>query len=174
MSAKSFRKWFEEAERDPEYWTQLAILEVTEEIFATMERQGVSRAELARRLGTSAAYITKILRGSANFTIESLARITRALGGEFRFHVAPKGTITKWKDVASSSKHSRSHSDASSSLVTRRNGPAVNRSKPTDEAYPLPVVAPSEVREVRAAKIGKPVSRVPARKQGKQVRNRRP
>lgn len=101
MKARSFRQLYEQAERDPAYWTELAILEVAEEIYTAMQRAGVSRAELARRLGTSPAYVTKILRGSANFTLESLARLAHALGGEFKFHIAPPGMTTRWLDVAS-------------------------------------------------------------------------
>ncbi len=104
MKAKSFRQLYLQAERDPAYWTELAILEVAEEIHSAMERAGVSRAELARRLGTSPAYVTKILRGSANFTLESLARLAYALGGEFRFHIAPRGSTTRWLDAATKTK----------------------------------------------------------------------
>ena len=44
-----------------------------------MEKQGVSRADLARRLGTSPAYITKLLRGTYNPTLETVAKIAIAL-----------------------------------------------------------------------------------------------
>jgi transcriptional regulator with XRE-family HTH domain len=89
MVKKTFREWRQEAEADPVYWTERAILSVTEEIFVAMEKRGMQRSELARRLGTSPAYVTKILRGEANFTLESLARIALALGGEFQFHFSP-------------------------------------------------------------------------------------
>ena len=89
MVKKSFRDWMKEAEADPVYWTERAILSVTEEIFVAMEKHGIQRSELARRLGTSPAYVTKILRGKANFTLESLARIAFALGGEFQFCFSP-------------------------------------------------------------------------------------
>jgi len=99
MKMKSFRDLFAEAEKDPAYWSERAILRVSEEIALAMERARVSRSELARRLGTSPAYVTKILRGNANFTLDTLARIARALGGEFHFHLAPLGAGTRWYDV---------------------------------------------------------------------------
>lgn len=99
MAEKTFREWMLEAEADPAYWTERAILRVTEEIFVEMEKRGIQRSELARRLGTSPAYVTKILRGKANFTLESLARIAHALGGEFKFHIAPRDMRTLWFDV---------------------------------------------------------------------------
>src|SRR5690606_19451466 len=81
MKKRSFRNLFAEAEKDPAYWSERAILRVSEEIALAMERARVSRSALARRLGTSPAYVTKILRGNANFTVDSLARIAQALGG---------------------------------------------------------------------------------------------
>ena len=73
-------------------WTERAVLRATEEICLAMEREKISRAELARRLGTSPAYVTKVLRGKANFTLATLARIAYALEGEFKFRLR-LGTI---------------------------------------------------------------------------------
>jgi transcriptional regulator with XRE-family HTH domain len=55
-----------------------------------MEANGVSRSELARRLGVSPAYVTKVLRGNINFTLDSIVRLVRAAGGELSLQVAPK------------------------------------------------------------------------------------
>lgn len=60
-----------------------------------MNQQGVSNAELARRLGKSRAYVTKLLRGTTNFTLESLVRIGRALSCEVEFELLPKPAQTK-------------------------------------------------------------------------------
>jgi transcriptional regulator with XRE-family HTH domain len=87
----SFQALFDEAKKSPAYWVERAELEFTEELERRMEREGVSRAELARRIGCSPAYITKILRGSTNFTLESMARIAFALGCELRTHLQPEG-----------------------------------------------------------------------------------
>lgn len=54
--------------------------EISEQIHEAMVREEVKPAELARRLGKSRAYVTKILQGNANFTIDSLVQIARALG----------------------------------------------------------------------------------------------
>ena len=42
----------------------------------------MTEAELARRLGTTRAYVNKILQGATNFTIESLIKIGGALDCE--------------------------------------------------------------------------------------------
>lgn len=90
MAGKSFRGLFEEAEQHDDYWAELAMVEVTEEVARRMEELGVSRAELARRLGTSPAYVTKMLRGNANFTLATIAKLARALESEVRFGLSPR------------------------------------------------------------------------------------
>jgi transcriptional regulator with XRE-family HTH domain len=90
MAGKSFRSLFQEAEQHDDYWAELAIVEVTEEVARRMEELGVSRAELARRLGTSPAYVTKVLRGNANFTLATIVKLARALESEVRFRLSPR------------------------------------------------------------------------------------
>jgi len=130
MVKKTFREWTQEAEADPVYWTERAILSVTEEIFVAMEKRGMQRSELARRLGTSPAYVTKILRGKANFTLESLARIGLALGGEFQFHFSPHEVRTRRFDSAASE-------IAKSSPQTHR-APDLNRKSPKSRSKDQP------------------------------------
>ena len=80
MTGRSFKQLFEAAERRPEYWEEGAILDFTEALYDAMQRQGVTRAELARRLGTSQAYITRVLSGNANFTLKTMTKLAHALG----------------------------------------------------------------------------------------------
>ncbi len=101
MKSRGFADLFERAERRDAYWIAGLEMEFTEELCRLMEEQGVSRAELARRAGTSPAYITKILRGNTNFTLATMAKLARALGMEVRLHLAPRGSRTVWKDVIS-------------------------------------------------------------------------
>lgn len=56
------------------------LFRVTEDILVAMEDQGVSKAELAQRLGKSKARISQLLGGSTNMTIGTLADIAFALG----------------------------------------------------------------------------------------------
>jgi transcriptional regulator with XRE-family HTH domain len=55
-----------------------------------MEANGITRSDLARRLGVSPAYITKVLRGNVNFTVDSMVRLVKAAGGEISVQIAPK------------------------------------------------------------------------------------
>ena len=89
MALKNFDDLYQEAEASDDYWLAGAVQDFTEEIFGLMERKGVTRSELARRLGTSPAYITKILRGNANFTLATMVRLARALGADLRVQLTP-------------------------------------------------------------------------------------
>ncbi len=55
------------------------IIEVTEAIATLLEEQDVSRSELARRIGKSPAFVTKLLRGDNNFTLRTLSDVFTAL-----------------------------------------------------------------------------------------------
>ena len=90
MKKKSFKELFDQAKGRDTYWAASLILDFTEGLHKMMEANGVSRSELARRLGVSPAYITKVLRGNVNFTLDSMVRLVRAAGGEVSLQVAPK------------------------------------------------------------------------------------
>ena len=96
---KKTRKLIATAERSPLYWAEAAWLQFTEDLSGLMQSQNVTRAELARRLGVSPAYITKVFRGTVNLTLESMCRLTLALGASPRLHVAAIDKLTRWADV---------------------------------------------------------------------------
>lgn len=98
-SPPDFREMFEWAQQSLTYHVEGAILEFTEDMVMQMEKQGVSRSELARRIDSSPAYITKILRGTTNFTLESMVKIARALNCTYRNHLEPEGCESQWIDV---------------------------------------------------------------------------
>lgn len=87
MKPKFFAELFEEAKQHEDYDVSGAILELTESVVREMERQGISRTELARRLDATPAYVTKILRGKANFTLTTMVRLARALGAELHVQI---------------------------------------------------------------------------------------
>jgi transcriptional regulator with XRE-family HTH domain len=66
-----------------------SIYEVTALIEDTMKEQGVSRSELATRLGKSKGWVTQLLDGEANKTIRTVADVFAVLGREFRAFQQP-------------------------------------------------------------------------------------
>ncbi len=90
MKRGNFNAMLTEAERMPAYWLERAVLEFTEGVVFQMERHGISRAELARRIGRSPAYVTKILRGTTNFTLETMTRVSQAVGCDLHIEINPR------------------------------------------------------------------------------------
>jgi transcriptional regulator with XRE-family HTH domain len=90
MKAKSFEELFKKAKERETYLTASIILEFTERLFELIQKNNISRKELADRLGTSPAYITKILRGDINFTIDSMVKLAQAVGGTVHVHIGPE------------------------------------------------------------------------------------
>jgi len=69
-----------EWDQDPDYIVEGVLLAATERICELMDKHGISRAELARRLGKSRAYVTRMLNGQPNMTLKTLTQIAVALG----------------------------------------------------------------------------------------------
>lgn len=82
-----YRQFIAEAEASPDYWSAVAAHEFVRELERRMEEQGVSRAELARRLGSSKAYVTKVMSADANFTLTTMTRLAMAVGGEVHVRI---------------------------------------------------------------------------------------
>jgi transcriptional regulator with XRE-family HTH domain len=81
--------------QDSERYDQEALRsDISDQILCLMKAQGVTKTELARRLSTSKAYVTKILQGNANFTLDTLVQIARALGCRYVARLAP---LDIWK-----------------------------------------------------------------------------
>jgi transcriptional regulator with XRE-family HTH domain len=71
------------------YQQERAIYEVTELLESLMKTSGVSRAELAKRLGKSRGWITQLLDGESNKTIRTVADAFAVLGHEYRSFYQP-------------------------------------------------------------------------------------
>lgn len=65
------------------------ILEVTELICGLMSKQGVSKSDLAARLGKSRAYVTQLLAGRSNMTLRTISDVLTALGESPRVTSVP-------------------------------------------------------------------------------------
>lgn len=68
-------------------WQERAKLEYAQDIHALMQRKGISRTDLAGRLGTSQANVTQALRGDRNLQIETMVSMARAVGGTLHIRV---------------------------------------------------------------------------------------
>lgn len=101
-------RWFKEQskqlEGDFEYRLEGYILDLTRQICTVMEAKKISRAELARKMNVSKAYITELLTGTPNLTLESMLKLSEALGGKLTVEIsdpavmqdAVKNYVQRW------------------------------------------------------------------------------
>ena len=72
---------------DPEFVADGLALEFAEQIAREMKSQGVTKAELGRRMGVSRAYTTRILDAPPNLTLLSMVKVSLVLGLTVHIHV---------------------------------------------------------------------------------------
>ena len=77
----------------PDFEAEQLILRATELLIDLMERQGITRSELAERIGKTKGYVSQIFSGQRNMTMRTLAEIGYALG--YRFEVQPWRTTIR-------------------------------------------------------------------------------
>lgn len=65
--------------------------EFTDAVVRKMDELGLSRRALAAKIHASPAYVTKILRGDANFTLRSMTKLAHAVDSVLCIHLAPLG-----------------------------------------------------------------------------------
>jgi transcriptional regulator with XRE-family HTH domain len=85
----------EQARSSHVYRAEGASIRFTEDLVAFMKTSGLTRTALAEKIGSSPAYITKILRGDTNFTLDSMVKIATALGCELTISMKPLATTTR-------------------------------------------------------------------------------
>lgn len=78
-----------------------AMLAAAGAIDLAMEKAGITRSELARRLGRTAGFVSQVLSGSRNMTVRTLADFAYALGLQVRnIELAPVGEMRVSSDMA--------------------------------------------------------------------------
>src|SRR5579872_6239291 len=83
MSSANYSDVLAEAAHSVDYWQDVAQTDFAREMHRRMKERGVSAAELARRMGTSKAYVSQLLDGG-NFTLLTMVKVAMALGAVVR------------------------------------------------------------------------------------------
>ena len=73
-------KWRENAQwrRDNEKWLGYARI-ITVKVLKAMDEQSVTQVMLAERMGCTQQYVSNLLKGSSNMTLETIAKLESAL-----------------------------------------------------------------------------------------------
>ncbi|MDD3580264.1 MAG: helix-turn-helix transcriptional regulator [Desulfobacca sp.] len=83
------------------------IMEVTETLCKLMQEKGVSRTELAARLGKSKGFISQVLNGGRNLTLRTIADIAEVLGYKLLLLPQRKPKIQEREVIGLESSHPR-------------------------------------------------------------------
>lgn len=84
-----FEELFGNPESDPDLIAASRALDIAKNVEETMERNEMTRAELAKSIGHSRSYVTKVLMGDANFTLKTLAKLASALECKLNVSITP-------------------------------------------------------------------------------------
>jgi len=93
---KSFRNIMDSVRDSLHYKVEGVVLKFTEQTAKRMLALQVNQSELAVKTGSTPAYVSKVLRGGTNFTVESMVKISDALGAELSVEMVPKSCAKVW------------------------------------------------------------------------------
>lgn len=83
-----FASLFCEHQKNDEYHFEGAKIEIAEQISQIMKNKNINQSELARKLDVNRAYVSRILNGNVNLTLDTLVKIGRKLDSEWTFKLA--------------------------------------------------------------------------------------
>jgi transcriptional regulator with XRE-family HTH domain len=96
----------------PEEWEYYKLADsVSDQIAAFMKERGISKAELAVRMGTTRAFVTKVLSGDANMTFKTFAKILHHLGARPHVKIVDHADSIRWFGLVSPARKSSETAD---------------------------------------------------------------
>lgn len=119
-----------ELRRTADYLAHSAVMEFIDEISDLMQKDGVTQQQIAERTGWKPPYVSRILRGDANLTLKTMARLAAAFDRFIHIHLAPAGVLVQWSE--------RSPDDLASARTARarRLKPAAGRGRGSARGTP--------------------------------------
>lgn len=116
---KALRKFVDMAKTDDGHWVELAKLDFSSALEKQRRVAGINYTGIAKKIGSSAAYITKVFRGDSNLTIESMVKLARATGGNLRIQIVDDAPVAhRWdKVIGTSTNANQSRATASAATV---------------------------------------------------------
>ncbi len=134
-------EWFsdkiDQLKGDFEFRFETIIYRLTEKIAQKMEEKKITRTELAKRMNVSSPYVTKILRGNANFTLRSMLSLADALDQELKIDFEEKKPAMQSVHVHSGSYIRKITSAASTVVYMGDREPAVSSTANQDFDWEL-------------------------------------
>lgn len=92
----AYKAWFDSIPVDNTYDVKLEFAVKLENALAD---SGMTKKDLAKKINKSQAWISKVLRGDANLTIDTMCELTRAIECHLHLHIAPQKVNVRWFDT---------------------------------------------------------------------------
>jgi transcriptional regulator with XRE-family HTH domain len=96
---KAFKNFLKQVKKSDSFIAEQIKLDFIVQIYQLMREKNITQKEFARKLNVSEAYISKILRGDINFTINTMVKLIRALDSHLHIKVTPVYKNVKWFSV---------------------------------------------------------------------------
>lgn len=101
MMTDFLARWAAENDENAKLVAQeMLITEVTEAIWEAMEEAGITKTELANRMGTTKGYVSQVLGGSRNMTLRTLSDICWSLRKKPCIAVEAKTDGVAWQTMS--------------------------------------------------------------------------
>lgn len=98
--SRAFQQAEDVARDNDSYWAEALKIEFSMALEKRRRAVGLSYSQLADKIKSSAAYITKIFRGESNLTIESMVKLARAVDGHLNIEIVDKQQAHRKWDVS--------------------------------------------------------------------------
>ena len=92
---KKLAEYLAERKKSDGYWVEAAKLDFAMKLEKQIRLAGLSYATLAKKIGTSAAYISKVFRGDTNMTIETMVKLSRASGARLKIEIVSESVAAQ-------------------------------------------------------------------------------
>lgn len=85
--SQKIKAFLENASKSDGFWVTKAKIAFAVALEQRRKQSGLSYKDVAEKMGTSSAYMTKVFSGEANMTIETMVKLARATGGQLHLEV---------------------------------------------------------------------------------------
>jgi len=75
-----------------DFWIDLARVGFEDDLHRLMTSARINRTELAEAADVSPAFVSKVLNGSTNYTLKTMAKLARAVGGVLQVRLTTEDT----------------------------------------------------------------------------------
>lgn len=98
--SNALKKFKESIAKNEGYWVERAKQDFAVVLDQRRKALGMTYSAIAEKIGTSAAYITKVFRGDSNLTIESMVKLAHSTGGRLSIQIVEANVHVKvWSPV---------------------------------------------------------------------------